>query len=218
MKKSKNKIVLGIAIIILIAGIIMVAVKGFNMDLAYQDTKRIEANIGKSFENKDIENIAKEVLGQKQVIIQKVEIYEDTVSITAKDITEEQRNNIVSKINEKYETELNSDDITIVTVPRVHLRDLVKNYKTPFIVATICILVYLMVRYYKLNSLKVLAKTAGIVIALQLELFSIIAITRIPVGKLTIPVVLTVYMLSLVGCTTYFERKLEKQAEKKNEE
>ena len=113
---------------------------------------------------------------------------------------------------------MNSDDITIVTVPRVHLRDLVKNYKIPFIVATICILVYLMVRYYKLNSLKVLAKTVGIVIALQLELFSIIAITRIPVGKLTIPVVLTVYMLSLVGCTTYFERKLEKQAEKKNEE
>ena len=164
MKKSKNKIVLGIAIIILIAGIIMVAVKGFNMDLAYQDTKRIEANIGKSFENKDIENIAKEVLGQKQVIIQKVEIYEDTVSITAKDITEEQRNNIVSKINEKYEIELNSDDITIVTVPLVHLRDLVKNYKIPFIVATICILVYLMVRYYKLNSLKVLAKTSGIVL------------------------------------------------------
>ena len=72
-----------------------------------------------------------------------------------------------------------------------------------------------MVRYYKLNSLKILLRTIIVVAILQAELFSIIAITRIPVGKLTVPVVLTVYMLSLVGCTTYFEKKL---AEKKKEE
>lgn len=215
MKNLKNKIIIGIAILIFVVGIIVVAVKGFNVDLEYQDTKKIEANIGKSFEKEDIENIVKEVLGKERFIIQKVEIYEDSVSITAKEITDEQRDNIVSKINEKYDTDLKKEDITIITVPRVHLSDLIKKYRTPFIIATVCILVYLMVRYYKLNSLKVLLRTIIVVAILQAELFSIIAITRIPVGKLTVPVVLTVYMLSLVGCTTYFEKKL---AEKKKEE
>lgn len=215
MKNLKNKIIIGIAILIFVVGIIVVAVKGFNVDLEYQDTKKIEANIGKSFEKEDIENIVKEVLGKERFIIQKVEIYEDSVNITAKEITDEQRDNIVSKINEKYDTDLKTEDITIITVPRVHLSDLIKKYRTPFIIATVCILVYLMVRYYKLNSLKVLLRTIIVVAILQAELFSIIAITRIPVGKLTVPVVLTVYMLSLVGCTTYFEKKL---AEKKKEE
>lgn len=215
MKNLKNKIIIGIAILIFVVGIIVVAVKGFNVDLEYQDTKKIEANIGKSFEKEDIENIVKEVLGKERFIIQKVEIYEDSVSITAKEITDEQRDNIVSKINEKYDTDLKTEDITIITVPRVHLSDLIKKYRTPFIIATVCILVYLMVRYYKLNSLKVLLRTIIVVAILQAELFSIIAIIRIPVGKLTVPVVLTVYMLSLVGCTTYFEKKL---AEKKKEE
>lgn len=215
MKNLKNKIIIGIAILIFVVGIIVVAVKGFNVDLEYQDTKKIEANIGKSFEKEDIENIVKEVLGKERFIIQKVEIYEDSVSITAKEITDEQRDNIVSKINEKYDTDLKTEDITIITVPRVHLSELIKNYRTPFIIATVCILVYLMVRYYKLNSLKILLRTIIVVAILQAELFSIIAITRIPVGKLTVPVVLTVYMLSLVGCTTYFEKKL---AEKKKEE
>lgn len=215
MKNLKNKIIIGIAILIFVVGIIVVAVKGFNVNLEYQDTKKIEANIGKSFEKEDIENIVKEVLGKERFIIQKVEIYEDSVSITAKEITDEQRDNIVSKINEKYDTNLKTEDITIITVPRVHLSDLIKKYRTPFIIATVCILVYLMVRYYKLNSLKVLLRTIIVVAILQAELFSIIAITRIPVSKLTVPVVLTVYMLSLVGCTTYFEKKL---AEKKKEE
>lgn len=215
MKNLKNKIIIGIAILIFVVGIIVVAVKGFNVDLEYQDTKKIEANIGKSFEKEDIENIVKEVLGKERFIIQKVEIYEDSVSITAKEITDEQRDNIVSKINEKYDTDLKTEDITIITVPRVHLSDLIKKYRTPFIIATVCILGYLMVRYYKLNSLKVLLRTIIVVAILQAELFSIVAITRIPVGKLTVPVVLTVYMLSLVGCTTYFEKKL---AEKKKEE
>ncbi|MEI3394135.1 MAG: hypothetical protein V8R82_00115 [Clostridia bacterium] len=39
-------------------------------------------------------------------MIQKVEVFEDSVSITAKDITDEQKQSIIDKVNEKYETEL----------------------------------------------------------------------------------------------------------------
>ena len=209
MKKTKNKIVIAILAIILIAGIIMVAIKGFNKELSYQETKRLEANIGKTFEIKDIKDIVKEEIGQKNVIIQKVEIYEDAVSITAKDITEEQKNNIISKINEKYGTELKAEEISIINVPQVHLKDMIKQYESPIIIATICILIYLMIRYYKLNSLKVILKTIAIIVISQIELLSIIALTRIPVGKTTMPILLTVYMLSIYYCIKGYEKQLE---------
>ena len=209
MKKTKNKIVIAILAIILIAGIIMVAIKGFNKELSYQETKRLEANIGKTFEIKDIKDIVKEEIGQKNVMIQKVEIYEDAVSITAKDITEEQKNNIISKINEKYGTELKAEEISIINVPQVHLKDMIKQYESPIIIATICILIYLMIRYYKLNSLKVLLKTIAIIVISQIELLSIIALTRIPVGKTTMPILLTVYMLSIYYCIKGYEKQLE---------
>ena len=111
--------------------------------------------------------------------------------------------------------EIKAEETTINTVPRMHLRDLANQYKSPFIIATICILVYMMIRYYRLKSLKVFIKTVAVVVIAQLELFAIIAITRIPIGRLTIPMVLTVYMLSLIGCTTYFEKQLEIKKQEK---
>ena len=67
----------------------------------------------------------------------------------------------------------------------------------------------MMIKYYKLNSGKVLLKTIGIIILTQVLLFSIMAITRIPIGRLTIPLVLTVYMLTLVWYTTKLENQLK---------
>lgn len=215
MKKTKNKIVIAILAIILIAGIIMVAIKGFNKELSYQETKRLEANIGKTFEIKDIKDIVKEEIGQKNVIIQKVEIYEDAVSITAKDITEEQKNNIISKINEKYGTELKADSTEIINIPNMKIRDLVKPYVTSFAISTVLILVYIAIRYRKLGSIKTMINSLLIIVVGQVVLFSLIAITRIPVGRLTIPMVLIVYVCTLLGITNCLEKKLKLKKEEK---
>lgn len=71
------------------------------------------------------------------------------------------------------------------------------------------------IRYYKLGAGKVLAQTVGMLVITQAILFSVIAITRIPVGRLTIPMVLMIYMLTLIGITTNMEKQL---ASKKLEE
>ena len=171
----------------------------------------------KTFESSDIKQIAKEVIGQ-DVVIQKVEIYEDDVSILSKDITEDQKNQIVTKINEKYGTEINAENTEIITVPHTHLRDLAQPYIIPFVIATVVILIYIGIRYYKLNIIKTIAKTIGIVIIWQVILYSIMAITRIPIGRLTIPLTLTIYMLSFVYCTTKFEKDLKQQKQSEEKE
>ena len=209
MKKKTNKILILLMILIIIAGILMIIFKGFNFDLKYQDTKQIEFGLDKQFSISDIKAITDEVLNNEPVLIRKVEVYEDAVNITAREITDEQKANIITKVNEKYGTDLNADEIEIATVAHTKGRDIIIPYVVPFIIATIIILIYMMIKYYKLNSGKVLLKTIGIIILAQVLLFSIMAITRIPIGMLTIPLVLTVYMLTLVWYTTKLENQLK---------
>ena len=218
MNNKKVKIIAILSIIIIIAGIIMIMTKGYNFDLKYSDANRILLDIGTTFNNKDIKSITDEVLGNQKVMIQKVEVFEDAVSITAKEIAEEQKTNLINKINEKYGTTTKAEDIEITTIAHTRGRDIIKPYIVPFIIATIIIVIYMMIRYYKLNAFKVLLKTVCMVIYTQIMLFSIIAITRIPIGRLTIPMVLTVYILTLVGCTSRFENNLKKVEGAKNRE
>lgn len=209
MKKKTNKILILLMILIIIAGILMIIFKGFNFDLKYQDTKQIEFGLDQQFSISDIKAITDEVLNNEPVLIRKVEVYEDAVNITAREITDEQKANIITKVNEKYGTDLNADEIEIATVAHTKGKDIIMPYVVPFIIATIIILIYMMIKYYKLNSGKVLLKTIGIIILAQVLLFSIMAITRIPIGRLTIPLVLTVYMLTLVWYTTKLENQLK---------
>ena len=206
--KQKNTIILTVLIaIILIVGAIVIATKGLAFELKYQDSQKVELNIGKEFKTEDVKQITNEIFDNQPVKIQAIEVYKDAISITTTEISEEQKTNLVNKINEKYETELKSKDIKIESIPHTRGRDIIKPYITPFIIITIIILVYLMIRYYKLNSLKVLIESIGIIALSQMVLLGIIAITRMPIGEFTIPMVLLVYMISTYICTAKFENK-----------
>ena len=103
---SKQKILIVLLAIIIISGIIVTVTIGLKFDLKYEKSQKIELNLKKEFEISDIKTITDEVLKGQDVIIQKVELYEDMVSIISNQITEEQKNNIVQKINEKYGTQI----------------------------------------------------------------------------------------------------------------
>ena len=209
MKKlnNKTKILILLIVIIIVVGIAITLTKGLNFDLRYEDTKKVELYLQKEFEISDIKQITNEVMPDQPVLIQKVEVFEDTISIISKDITDEQKNNLVNKINEKYGTELTADSIQIESIPHTRGRDIIKPYILPFVIATVIILVYIAIRYYKLGVMKILLETIGILILAQALLLSIMAITRIPVGRVTIPLVIAIYILTLLGITSYFEKK-----------
>ena len=213
----KAKILTIILIIIIIAGIIVIGTKGFNFDLKYEKSQKIELYLEQEFEINDIKAITNEVMQGKQVMIQKVEVFEDTVSITAKEITDEEKTNLITKINEKYGTELSADTTETQNIPHTKARDILMPYVVPFAIATVIILVYMAVRYHKLGSIKIILKTIGINILTQVTLISIIAITRIPFGRLTIPMILLVYLLTMIGITTKFEKDLLNKKEIKEE-
>lgn len=206
---AKTKTIVAIIILVIVVGAAIVGTKGFNFDIRSQASQKVELYIEKSFEVSDIKQITNEVFGNQPVLIQKVEIYEDQVAITSKEITDDQKANLVNKINEKYETELKVEDIDTENVPHTKLRDLAKPYVLPLIISTVAILVYIGIRFHKLGIVKTVLKVSGIVVLAEVLLLALMAITRFPIGRYTLPLILFVYLVTMLGITIKLENKLK---------
>ena len=220
-----KKIIYILLALIIVAGVIMTCVKGFNVDTMYTDNVRLYVYIQKEFENNDVKQIAKEVFGTDKIVVQKVEVYEDmaVITIKQKDVNNinvelkylvEQLN---TKINEKYEIENTTDDIIIKYEPKLKLTSILKAYIIPSVITTVIILIYAFIRYMKLGGFKTMGKYLLAIIIPELVYASIIVICRIPVNKFVAPIGLMVYAVSIVAVTIMKEKQLEiaKIAEKK---
>lgn len=205
--KVMKRVVSILLICLLIAGIIVIAVKGFNVGLKYSENTQIAINIGKTFEINDIKQITSEVFKGQRVIIQKVELYEDMVQITVKEASEGQINELNTKINEKYELENSIDDVEVVQNVNVRLRTLIKPYILPISILSIVTTLYAMIVYRKQGILYVLYTTAMAIVAPQAILSSLYAVTRIPINRLTSIIAVVVYIASITITMIYFGKK-----------
>lgn len=208
MEKNK-KITIVVAAIIVIGMIVALTAK-FNVDMMTKAHKQVQLDLKTEFNVSDIKEITNEVFNGQTVEIQKVEIYEKQVLISTNKITDDQKNDLVTKINEKYGTEISNDDTQIVSVPKTKLSDIVTKYIWTFILTTILIIVYMVLRYKKIGALKVLIQTVLGIVILELLVMSIIAIVRIPVGVNLPSIMFVTYVCSVVALTTMFENQLKK--------
>ncbi len=205
---------------ILIAGILILAILGLNVSLDYCANEQIEIYIGKDFENEDIRNIVKEVTGNEWVMIQKVELYEDMVSITARDFSDEQIEQINQKINEKYELENTVEDITITQNAKIRGRDLIKPYILPIVITMIILAIYALIRFRKNKKWKVLLKVVGCPILVEAVFLSLLGITRLPITRFVLPVAMLLFVVTIFVVFTRLENQREqkemKEKQKKN--
>ena len=197
-QKNVKIIIISIMTLIILAGIVVTGIYGFNKELKYSQSQSIDVYIEQEADVSKIKEIVNENLGNSNNMVQTVEIYKDLVTIRAKEITEEQKNNIVNKIKENYEFSQTAEDTTINTVPETKLIDMYKKYIVPFTISGILVLVYMAIRYYKNGIFKVLGRTIIFPIFGELFLLSIISITRIPVGRFTPILVIAMYVVSIL--------------------
>lgn len=218
-KKNLIGILLGIIIII---GIILTATIGLNLDLMYSSHKSIDINLQKQFENEDVYKITKEVFENQKVKVQKVELYEDMVSIIVKDATDEQLENLNTKLNEKYELENKKDDMVITNVPSVEISDLVKPYILPVSISFVVIIVYLVIYMAinnrvnrKLSILKETSKAILTIIGIELLYLSVFAITRLEVNYTTLPIGIIIYAFTTILILMNLEKQYKIEEKKK---
>lgn len=208
----KKKIFYIILICIIITGAVIIGTQGLEVDIIYSKNVRIDIYLGKTFENNDIRQIAQEVFETDRVLIQQVELYGDMVSITVKeDDTEnidEKIEQLNTRINEKYEIENEVDDITVTHQPRVRLSSIIAPYISPFAISAVIILIYIMIRFRKIGIFKTIFTYALSIIAAEAVYLSIIAIARIPVNRIIIPIGLLIYTVMITIIIAVKENQL----------
>lgn len=208
--KNKNIIIYVIICLIIIAGVAVWEAKGFRTEMQFTPRKEIELTNYTGIDVSDIEAIASETLGNTRFMVQRVETFGNAVVIVAKDITEEQRNNIVTKFNEKYGTELKSENIEIVSIPFTRIKDVIKRFIVPGIVSLVLVLTYFVIRYKNIGWKKVTLKTLITPVVAELLLFSIISIIRVPFSRLAVSLGVGTYISIIIVLTIMFENQRNK--------
>ena len=199
MKKKNIKIIaIAIMSLVILAGIVVVGIFGFNKELRYGQGQVINVYVEQMVDVTNIKKLVNECLAGKTNMVQTVEIYQDYVTIKAKEITEEQKNNIVNKLKENYEFSQTAEDTTIENVTATKYIDIYKKYIVPFAVSGVIVLAYIVIRYHKKGILKVLARTIAIPVFGELFLLSVIAIARIPLGRFTPILVIGMYIATVL--------------------
>ena len=124
-----------------------------------------------------------------------------------KKISDEQKNTLNTKINEKYGINNTVDDIQVHYIPSNRLRDIIKPYIVPMLITTALILVYISIRFRKIGIGKVLSQAIILTIIAEALYISIIAITRFPINRLVIPVAIVIYITIITVLTGMFEKQ-----------
>lgn len=209
MKRNINLIF----ICILIAGIVVIATMGFNVGLDYRAVNQIAVNVGKEYNVQDVKNIVNQVYKENKV--QQVEIYKDLLQVSVYGQTEQENAELIKKLNEFYGTELTvENDVSVTSQTNVHLKDLIKPYVLPVCISFVAVAIYYMAIYRKQGPFNVLFSYMQHVIGAGALYVSIVAISRVPINALVIPVGLIVYTVSILVSGFLFEKNKEVQTEK----
>ena len=208
----KNKI-FAVAAIIVVIGIIVVAIKGFNVDFCYKQHDVIYIELGKDFNVSDIKSITNEVFPKQKVEIQSSGAYKDNLVISVESVTDEQKQNLCNKLNEKYGVETTVDGMSVKRVPSFRIRDLAKPYLVPMAIATVLALAYMIIRYKKVGIVKVLSQFVVLNVLAEALYVSIIAITRFPVNRLVMPGAITIFFIIASFLAYGYEKQLKAEKE-----
>ena len=219
--KNSNKVICIIIIAIIIAGLITYVTKRFNMELIYSNRDQMVISDEKEFDINKVTDIAKEILIDRRVSVRKVDKFSNSIEIIAAYISDEEKESIVAKLNEEYGTEIANDSIIINTIANTKVIDIVKPYLIPALITFGVTLAYFLIMYHNIGILKVLLLSCLIPVISELLLFSIVAIARIPFGRLTSAIALGVYIISIMGLTYKFQNykeNLNLENKKENDE
>ncbi|MCI9063596.1 MAG: hypothetical protein HFJ17_03220 [Clostridia bacterium] len=216
--KTRNKILYIVICLVIVIGIVMWKNKGFNLELQYSARDQINISNKTGINKDEVNQIVSDVLQNSRYFIQDVETFGNAISIVADEITDEQKNQIIDKFNEKYGTDIKGEDIEIVSIPFTRIKDAIKPYILPGIVTTVIILLYFGIRFKDLKISKVILETVIDIILSELFLFSVFAICRIPFGRVAIALGIGLYAIVIAILTEKFENEREKKIAEKQEQ
>ena len=200
----KNKIFCIAIAVIVIASLIVTATVGLRVTSRYAEGFLIRFTAEKTITSEGVSEVAKEVFGDDFFAVKELEFFDNSAQIKVRNISDEQLQNYVTKINEKFGEKLTSDYYTVEHVSNVKLRTLVEPYIVPLGISTLLIAAFFAIRYKGAKQMLLFLVTIFVVEALE---YAVYALCRVPVGTYTVPLGMITYILTTVLYTAYQERK-----------
>ena len=194
-----------------VIGILIIVLNKFEFNVNYSKNVRIELDLGKTFEVGEITEITNEIYKNGAVIVRSAGDYGETIAITVKDSTDEQNQELISKINEKYETSFTVDDLKLYYNSNVKGMDLINPYIVPSMVSGILILIFFGIRYRKLGVLKTLAAVLGIVLGTVILYMALSSIFKMEINEVSIAGGIAIAIFSLTYISSVFEKGLKEK-------
>ncbi len=216
MFKDKKNIFLVVLAVIILVGIIMFCIKGLNYNLFYGKNTTISITTEQAIDKSELQQIVEETIGGK-VSVRNLNDLSNSLLITIKGISDEQKTNLLTKVNEKYSLELKEEDLEITNNASIKLIDIIKPYITPSVISIVLILAYFIIRYRKYGIGKIILETLGSILISELSLFSIYAIVRIPVNSITMPISVILFVIVIIALMEKYRKEelKRKQSQKK---
>ena len=150
--------------------------------------------------------------------MQDVEYFGEMVLITLSSPTDEQIDNFLAKVNEKYSLDYDRDDLNIVSMPAVTVQEVINPYILPIVLSVIIAIVYIAIRYHSLGIMKMIGKTLLAIILVQAILVSLYLILNLPIDVSIVPAVLIGLGISFLYVTNENNQLLEVKQQEKEEE
>lgn len=211
---KKKLIVFGIALIIIIVGLVMAFMLKFNRSLEFGGYTTLNVYMKEASNFDDVKQIVEEAFNGEYEV-EYTDEFKDTVTIKLKEASEEQIKQIKDKLVEKYGFEEVENYILEYYVPAIKMFDLIKEYIAPVIISLVIIIVYYGVAFRKLGIVKSVIEPIIIVAIISALYVSAFAICRIPINEYTVPTAILVYILSLLGITAYLNNENQNLIAKK---
>lgn len=202
----KNKIVLILLILLIIAGTITLFVVGFKKTTEYGAKTRLEIYIPNDYNEDDILDIANKHFSTNEILFEEIKQVSGTtgtkvnvIGIRINNYSEEELTNFKTEISEKYNLKEDELELHEIELPVTRIRTAVAPYVFPVILSTIISLVYIFIKNLKSeNKWKNIIKILSALILVLGAYFSLILITRLPFGAYTMPVALAIYIITLI--------------------
>ncbi len=201
-----------ISAVIILAGIIMGFVKGFNESVEFIGGTEISVEVGKAFDNAEIAKVVSDATGVEVSTVQKMGDAKTQASIKSLELNSKQRDKATTALKEKY----GLDDNAILSVDSVSATvgsELKRNALVGSLIAVLLMLVYISFRF------EVLSGCAAVCALIHdvLIMLSVYTIFQIPVDTSLIAALLTILGYSINATIILFDRVRENTRLKRKE-
>ena len=205
---KKNIIKIGIILALVAVGIAIMVFMHFQFSLYYSKNVRVEIYLEKTFSEAEIMSLVKEILPEQKVIIETSGAFKDTISLTTTQITDEQLEQIVSKLNETYGTELtvSADTLTLYN-SNVRGRDIFAPYLVISTIAVIIIVAIITLFYRKnVGAVKTVLTSVLITFFGQFFFFVILSLTGVEINRVIPGAAVAIFIFSMVYLMSQYEK------------